>query len=137
GCRAYQYTYPTFRSRRSMLLHALLADRMHLIARLLAGIASMLPRTLFLAVSFLAGFAAVGLTLAAEPDKTTTDLRFEVTVAKNLVKEARDGRLLIVLGRDDGSEPRKSIGDTGLKAAPLLGVDVKALTASSKIVVDQ
>src|SRR5262249_16596999 len=55
-----------------------------------------------------------------------------------LVKEARDGRLLLVLGRDDDeSEPRKSIGDTGLKAPPLLGVDVQALTANSKIVVDQ
>src|SRR6516162_846003 len=94
-------------------------------------------RTTFAVSCLLAALAAVGLALAAEPEKTITDLRFEVAVAKDLVKEAQDGRLLLVLGRDDDSEPRKSIGDTGLKAPPLLGVDVKALTASSKIVVDQ
>jgi hypothetical protein len=95
-------------------------------------------RTTFAVSCLLAALAAVGLALAAEPEKTTTDLRFEVAVAKDLVKEARDGRLLLVLGRDDDeSEPRKSIGDTGLKAPPLLGVDVQALTANSKIVVDQ
>src|SRR5437868_5065464 len=103
---------------------------MHLIVtRLLAGTAPMPRRASFLLVSLLAGCAAVGLTLAAEPEKTTTDLRFEVVVAKDLVKDAARGRLLVVLGRDDGSEPRKSIGDTGLKTPPLLGVDVKALTA--------
>src|SRR5438046_675247 len=94
-------------------------------------------RASFLAASLLAGLVAVGLTRAAEPQKTTTDLRFEVTVGKDLVPEARDGRLLLVLGRDDGSEPRKSIGDTGLKVPPLLGVDVPALGANSKVVVDQ
>jgi hypothetical protein len=106
-----------------------------ILARILIRIAPMPRRAAFLAVLLLAGFAA-GLTFAAEPDRATTDLRFEVTAAKGLVKEPQDGRLLIVLGRDDGSEPRKSIGDTGLKAPPLLGVDAK-LNADSKVVVDQ
>src|SRR5262245_28637165 len=94
-------------------------------------------RASLLAVSLLAGLVAFGLTPAAQPDKVTSDLRLELTVAKDVAREARDGRLLIVLGRDDGNEPRKSIGDTGLKTPPLLGVDVRALTAASKVVVDQ
>src|SRR6516225_6978962 len=92
------------------------------------GIALMLQRVA-LAVT------VVCAALAAEPAKT--DLRFEVTVAKKLAPEARDGRLLLVLAPDDGREPRKSIGDTGLKAPPLLGVDVNGFTDASKIVVDQ
>ena len=39
-----------------------------------------------------------------------TPLRFEVTVADNLMEKPQDGRLLIVLGRSAKQEPRKSIG---------------------------
>src|SRR5262249_10298240 len=47
------------------------------------------------------------------------------------------GRLLLVLGGGDDEEPRHRIGETGMKAPPLLGVDVTELAPGSKIVVDQ
>jgi hypothetical protein len=80
--------------------------------------------------------AALGLSRPAEPDKTT-DLRFQVTLAKGVKPESPDGRLLLVLCRDPDVEPRDNIGDTGLNASPLLGVDAKELTTESKIIVDQ
>jgi hypothetical protein len=93
----------------------------------------MITRASFLAALLLP--LTAGQTFA-EPEKTATDLRFEVVVAKGLAKEAQDGRLLVVLSSDAEGEPRRSIGDTGVKAAPLLGVDAR-LSADSKVVVDQ
>ncbi len=65
----------------------------------------------------------------------TTSLRFEVTVADNLLEKPQDGRLLIVLGRSAKQEPRKSIG-TGKGAPVLVGADVKGLAARGTCIVD-
>jgi hypothetical protein len=62
---------------------------------------------------------------AAAPARETT-LRFEVTVAAGLLPTPQDGRLLVVLGRGERTEPRLTIGRTGLKASPVLGRDVSA-----------
>jgi S-formylglutathione hydrolase FrmB len=53
-----------------------------------------------------------------------TGLRFEVTVAPGLLPKPTDGRLLVVLGKRGFTEPRRSIGDTGLDTPPVLGADV-------------
>jgi hypothetical protein len=75
---------------------------------------------------------------AAEPGApATTGLRFEVTVARGILTAPQDGRLLIVLGRTRDPEPRESIGQTGLAANPLLGIDVKGLAPGVTAVVDQ
>jgi hypothetical protein len=63
-------------------------------------------------------------------------LRFEVTVAEGLLEKPQDGRLLVVLARGKGPEPRRTIGDTGMTAPPVLGKDVKGLAAGVTAVVD-
>jgi hypothetical protein len=73
----------------------------------------------------------------AERDAQTTALRFEVTVAEELRDAPREGRLLVVLGRDKDAEPRTTIGETGMEVPPVLGKDVKGLAPGVTAVVDQ
>jgi hypothetical protein len=81
----------------------------------------------------------VGVTASEElrADRPTTSLRFEVTVAKGLLPEPQDGRLLLVLDRKKSPEPRHAIGQTGLKAPPVLGRDVSGFAPGSVAVIDQ
>jgi Putative esterase len=65
-----------------------------------------------------------------------TSLRFEVTVAENLLEKPQDGRLLIVLGRSGKQEPRLRVG-TGQGAPVVLGADLKGLAARGTCVVDE
>ena len=71
------------------------------------------------------------------PAAAKTDLRFEVTVAPELLAAPQDGRLLIVLGKRAQPEPRTSIGRTGLDAPPVLGSDVKGFAPGVKAIVDR
>jgi Putative esterase len=64
-----------------------------------------------------------------------TPLRFEVTVADNLLDQPQDGRLLIVLGRGAKQDPRLRIG-TGPAAPVVIGADVNGLKAGGTCVVD-
>jgi Putative esterase len=91
-------------------------------------------RTVFALAVLLAGWVTV-LSIAADPPKTA--LKFEVRLAKDVVPAARDGRLLIVLSKDKDSEPRHAVGDTGVNVAPVLGKDVKGLSADTVVVIDQ
>jgi S-formylglutathione hydrolase FrmB len=71
--------------------------------------------------------AAVCFLLGPRPGGAAeTTLRFEVTVAPGLLTAPQDGRLLVVLGRGDQTEPRFTIGNTGLRTPPVLGRDVTA-----------
>jgi hypothetical protein len=70
-------------------------------------------------------------------DSTSTTLRFEVKLAPGLVGTPQDGRLLVVLGKGASPEPRRSIGQTGMSAPPLLGKDARGLTPESVVVVDR
>jgi hypothetical protein len=72
-----------------------------------------------------------------KPPLKTTTLRFEVTLAKGLLKEATDGRILVALVRDPKAEPRWRIGPTGMDAAPLLGADARGFTAGATVVLDE
>jgi hypothetical protein len=72
-----------------------------------------------------------------QADNRSTTLRFEVTVAPSLADAARDGRLFVVLSKNNRPEPRFSIGRTGLDAPPVLGVDVPGPQAGVAGVVDQ
>lgn len=61
-----------------------------------------------------------------------------VDFAANLPVSPKDGRLILVLGGPGNLEPRRSIGDTGMDAAPLLGIDAKGLAkAKSVAITDQ
>ncbi len=94
----------------------------------------MIARTLTLAA--LIGVAVVArLALGVGP--TSTRLRFEVTLAKDLAGVPIDGRLLIVLDQRKEAEPWRSIGTTGMTAPPMLGRDVKGWTPDTAAVVDE
>ena len=58
------------------------------------------------------------LTLASPQN---TPLRFEVTT--NLPPAT--GRLLVIISKSDRPEPRNRVGETGMTASPVLGLDVK------------
>ncbi len=68
---------------------------------------------------------------------TPTTLRFAVSVAAELGPgRTFSGRLLVVLGRADGVEPRLDIGHTGMRSAPMLGHDVAGLAAGKEAILD-
>src|SRR4051794_32711155 len=82
---------------------------------------------------------AVAWAAALSPGARETEgagLRFEVTVAKGLLAAPRDGRLLVVLGRRGASEPRTTLGTTGMDAPPVLGRDVDGFAPGAVAVLD-
>ena len=72
---------------------------------------------------------AAPITFAAEP----TSLRFEVRLSPELAKTAPRGRVMVVLGPAAGKDPRKTIGDTGMDAPPVLGGDAAPPAADGLI----
>src|SRR2546425_2432575 len=78
-----------------------------------------MKRTLGLAASLLTLFS-----IGTSRDTRTTALRFEVTIAKQLVSPPQSGRLFVVMSPKSQSEPRLSIGETGLDASPVFGRDI-------------
>jgi hypothetical protein len=77
----------------------------------------------------------VAPTAATAP--TSTSLAFAVALGPGLVDEAGiSGRLLVVLGRPGGGEPRLEIGHTGMDVAPVLGGDVVRLKPGARAVLD-
>jgi hypothetical protein len=73
-------------------------------------------------------------TVACADGPTAT--RFEISMAPGLLDGLTDGRLLVVLGRSDRPEPRRTIGQTGLNASPILGRDVDRFAPGRVGVVD-
>jgi S-formylglutathione hydrolase FrmB len=71
-----------------------------------------------------------------EPKQAPAKLRFRVTVADGLLAAPTDGRVLVVLGKPAGPEPRKSIGQSGLKVPPVLGTDTKQFGPGKSVVLD-
>ncbi len=70
---------------------------------------------------------------AAPP--AATNLRFEVAVARGLLPDAADGRVLVVLGRDLKKEPRLGVSHYTQGAGVVLGSDLRAPAAT--VVLDQ
>ncbi len=69
--------------------------------------------------------------------RPATSLRFDITMAEGLVDGPQDGRLLLVLGPKKRPEPRQAIGQTGLKAPPLLGRDMHGFAPGITAAMDQ
>src|SRR5438309_1790126 len=90
-------------------------------------------------LAVLTGGLVVALSGAASdgPAPKATSLRFEVTLARGLLKGPTDGRVLVVLARDPGAEPRKSLRQLGMDAPPVFGADARGLTAGPAVVLDQ
>ncbi len=89
---------------------------------------------------------AMLLTAAETVSSQPSALRFEVQFRRAPTTEAggpqlldaqpRSGRLLVVLGKPETSEPRLSVGETGNSTSPLLGRDVASLTTDAVVVLD-
>jgi hypothetical protein len=75
------------------------------------------------------------LTCRADPPADTA-LRFEVAAAKGLLKDAQDGRLLVVISRDRRPEPRRVI-DTEPDSPTVLGADALGFADGKTGVLDQ
>ncbi len=69
--------------------------------------------------------------------RTSSAIRFEVTLAPALTTAPQSGRLLVVLARNPQPEPRRSIGRTGLEAPPILGRDVDGFSPGAVAVLDE
>jgi hypothetical protein len=81
----------------------------------------------------LAAAAPTPAEFAGHPESS---LRFEVRLADGLVDNPVSGRVLVVLDRRGGGEPRFSIGRTGLDAPPILGRDAAGLRPGTAAVLD-
>jgi hypothetical protein len=54
----------------------------------------------------------------------SSQLRFEVTIARGLTAAPENGRLFVVMSSKGQSEPRLTIGQTGLDASPVFARDI-------------
>ncbi len=62
--------------------------------------------------------------------------KFSINFTKELSDQAQDGRLLLLLSKDDKKEPRFQIND-GLETQLVFGVDVEGMMPGQEIVVDE
>jgi S-formylglutathione hydrolase FrmB len=67
---------------------------------------------------------------------TPARLRFRVTMADGLLKQPKDGRVLIVLSNQSSPEPRLSLGRSGLKTPPVLGADANQFAPGKEAILD-
>src|SRR5215475_15243155 len=83
------------------------------------------------------GVALLAIILCT-PVKTSpsSPLRFEVNIAPGLVSTTQNGRLFVVMSLKGQSEPRLTIGQTGLDASPLLGRDVNGFAPGVAAIID-
>ena len=80
----------------------------------------------------LAAFLPI-VALAVSGPSSSTAPRFVVTVTPELAKEPLDGRLLVLLSKDDRDEPRNQISDTSLESQQVFGTDVDGWTAGREL----
>ncbi len=72
----------------------------------------------------LALFAAASASLAAAPPPPVGGIRVEIAYPASLGAGPFDGRVLLLLSKDDTAEPRFQISDTSLDSQQVFGVDV-------------
>ena len=65
------------------------------------------------------------------PTPATASLKLEVSIAPKLARTPSSGRLFVILSRDNGREPRLTIGNTGMDAPPVIARDVTNFTPAS------
>jgi len=97
----------------------------------------------------LAGLAAMKLTislclaascvqiLSSNAADSKPGLRFEVSVSEKINANPGDGRLLILLARDNKIQPRLMLGHSGLQGPQGIGRDVTNLAPGKPAIVDQ
>ena len=84
---------------------------------------------------FLAALAVCGIAPNAEPAEPSKGPRFEVTYPADKGPGPFDGRVLVMISKDDSAEPRLQISGTGLKTQQIFGVDVLGLKPGAKALV--
>lgn len=82
-------------------------------------------------------FLAAGLLLLSACSTTpTSPIQFHVAFTDSLITQPQDGRLLVLLAKDNKTEPRFQIGD-GLNTQLVFGVDIEGVKPGQDMVVDQ
>ncbi len=71
--------------------------------------------------------SAFGLLVPVVRSAGPAGLRIAVSFPESLEKSAQDGRMLLLLSKDDSAEPRLQISETSLKTQQVFGVDVLGL----------
>ena len=67
---------------------------------------------------------------------TKSTAKFSISFTKELSDQAQDGRLLLLLSKNDKAEPRFQIND-GLETQLVFGVDVDGMQLGQEIVIDE
>src|SRR5690242_16602881 len=88
-----------------------------------------------LASAFLVAAAAALLGARMRLGAAPASLRVGLTVAGSVADAPLDGRMLLLVSRDNRAEPRFQITD-GDRTAQVFGVDVEGLQAGREVVVD-
>jgi hypothetical protein len=91
------------------------------------------PRTLLLCTVLLACSALSGGGVGSFAPAAAS---FTVRFAASLSKEALDGRLLLLISKDDSREPRFQISDSSLESAQVFGIDVEGMKPGEEKGVD-
>lgn len=82
----------------------------------------------------LIGLCILGLMACSDKKSGVDKIEFSVTWDENLAEEAQDGRLLLMLSKNDQSEPRFQIKD-GHDTQLVFGLDVKGWASGEAIMV--
>jgi hypothetical protein len=75
------------------------------------------------------------LACLASPAHARTDARFEISFAEETGESALDGRVILILSKDDDSEPRFQVRP-GVDAVQIFGVDVNGLEPGEVVAFD-
>ncbi len=78
---------------------------------------------------------AVGLLLLPGARLPSAPLQFTVTFGPDVLAEAQDGRLLLLLATDEETEPRFQVR-TGTQAIPVFGLDVEGWAPGEEKIID-
>lgn len=85
-------------------------------------------------IKFLIGLCILGLMSCSGKDLSVDKIEFSVTWDEKLADQAQDGRLLIMLSKNDQSEPRFQVKD-GHDTQLVFGLDVKGWGSGEAIIV--
>ena len=75
------------------------------------------------------------LTMSAQTKSTATDLRFAISFPAGSSREALDGRMLLLISKDDAKEPRFQISED-LNTQQVFGVDVDGVKPGQDVLID-
>jgi hypothetical protein len=75
------------------------------------------------------------LTMSAQTKPTATDLRFAISFPAGSSREALDGRMLLLISKDDAKEPRFQISED-LNTQQVFGVNVDGVKPGQDVLID-